>query len=175
VAVRPYYFHLRSPAGYNKLFPYRVLGPARPYQPFLFSLAKMDADNVRHILGLPEMDEQHSYLYSLFDAIEPTAKEQNSLKLKNLLDEIERYLLFHFDSEERLMRSYGFEGFAVHQSDHESGASRFLKFVDDFDNGSLNPAALRIFLTGWLMEHSMQSDELYAVFIKRARRELEIG
>jgi hemerythrin len=135
----------------------------------------MNDSSTRHILGLPEMDEQHRYLYSLFDAIESTAKEDNPVKFKKLLEEIERYLLFHFDCEERLMRSYGFQGFAVHQSDHESGASRFLKFVDDFESGTLNPAALRIFLTGWLMEHSSVSDGQYAVFVKQARKDLGIG
>jgi len=36
--------------------------------------------------------------------------------MKTLLAEIEGYLLFHFDSEEHLMRHYGYPRFAEHQS-----------------------------------------------------------
>ena len=112
------------------------------------------------MLGLPEMDTQHEYLYSLFDKIEPVAAETDKMSMMNLLKEIERYLLYHFECEEKLMRMYGYSGFGVHQGDHEQAGNRFLTFLEDFEKEQLNPAALRIFLTGWLMEHSRQSTGL---------------
>jgi hemerythrin len=131
----------------------------------------MDNENQRHILGIPEMDEQHRYLYGLFDMLENNVEVRDREKTNRLLPEIERYVLFHFASEELLMRSYNFPGFAVHQSDHENAGNRFVRFLDDFEAGTLNPAALRIFLTGWLMEHSMTSDAAYAAWIKKCRQE----
>lgn len=128
--------------------------------------------NDRHQLGLPEMDEQHRYLYSLFDRIEKTPAVKNYSAFRLLLAEIERYIQFHFTSEENLMRAYGFSGFAVHQSDHETAANRFVRFSDDFDSHQLNPNQLRIFLTGWLMEHSQQSDNLYAEWIASVRSQI---
>jgi len=44
-------------------------------------------------LGLPEMDAQHAYLYSLFDRIEPAGKTGDNDIMKILLLEIEGYLL----------------------------------------------------------------------------------
>ena len=119
----------------------------------------------RFILDLPEMETQHKYLYSLFDRLESGTTVQNQTGTKKLLEELERYILFHFSSEEFLMRTYQVPSFSVHQSDHEQAGSRFVQFLDDFDAGKLNPAALRIFLTGWLMEHSKSSDAAYVSHI----------
>jgi hemerythrin len=119
-------------------------------------------------IGLPEIDAQHAYLFSLFDKIESV----DAGKMKELLREIEGYLLFHFSSEEYLMRHYKFPGFAVHSSDHEAAGTRLVRFLDDFDAARLNPAALRIFLTGWLSEHSKISDSQYAEWIKNCREKI---
>jgi hemerythrin len=127
----------------------------------------------RHILGLPEMDEQHNYLYSLFDRIEQSPHVTNTTCTKALLEEIERYVLFHFASEEQLMRLYGFPGFATHQSDHESAGAKLVQFMDEFEAGRLNPGALRIFLTGWLMEHSRISDSEYGTWVIKKRDEVD--
>jgi hemerythrin-like metal-binding protein len=126
----------------------------------------------RHVLGLPEMDAQHDYLYSLFDEIESAPQVSDVPKARALLDEIERYIMFHFESEELLMRRYGFPGFAGHQSDHEAAGDRLAKFQIDFETGCLNPGALRIFLTGWLMEHSEISDSEYVAWVKIKRAEV---
>jgi hemerythrin len=123
----------------------------------------------RHILNLPDMDSQHEYLYSLFDRIEDSRDVTDHDRMAALLEELERYVNFHFTSEEHLMRLYGAPGFAVHQSDHESAAAKLVQFMDDFDAGRLNPAALRIFLTGWLMEHSATIDAEYAVWVLECR------
>jgi len=124
------------------------------------------------LLDFPEMDEQHRYLYRLFDSLEHTSQVINRADTKTLLGEIERYLMFHFSCEEHLMRQYAFDGFAVHQSDHESAETKFVQFLNDFEATRLNPAALRAFLIGWLEEHSRMSDTVYVAWIKKKRGEL---
>lgn len=123
----------------------------------------------RHRLDFPEMDAQHDYCYHLFDMIHPVADSGDAERFKALLHEIEMYLMFHFESEERLMKIYQAPGFAVHQTDHENAAHRLISFLDEFDNGTLDPARLRIFLTGWLMEHSAGSDREYVAWIRQYR------
>lgn len=126
----------------------------------------------RYILGFDEMDVQHKYLYSLFDQIDSSIKVTDEVRMKRILDEIELYLNFHFTCEEHLIRLYDAPGFAEHQSDHERVASRFIGYIDDFDAGQLNPASLRIFLTGWLMDHSELSDSIYVKHILNCRSRL---
>ncbi|MBD3345664.1 MAG: hypothetical protein GF401_11440 [Chitinivibrionales bacterium] len=123
----------------------------------------------RHILGIPEMDEQHRYLYSLFDRIETTGTVTDYERTKRLLEEIEAYLLFHFTSEEHFIRMYKIPGFTEHQADHEQAGERFVLFLEDFEKGKLNPLKLRNFLIWWLAEHSRISDEKYAEAVKKLR------
>jgi len=127
--------------------------------------------NERYTLELPEMEEQHRYLYWLFDHIEPMYREKPE-SMKKLLREIEHYLSFHFTSEEHFMRMYEFPQFAAHQTDHENAATKFIQFLDDFESGHFYPAKMRIFLTGWLMEHSSISDVQYVEWIKKRRAEI---
>lgn len=129
----------------------------------------MKDQNGRYILEFVEMDVQHDYLYRLFDSIEQSTEVTDASFMKMILKEIENYLNFHFTSEEHLMRTYEVPGFAEHQTDHENMASQFIRYLNDFDAGQLNPASLRIFLTGWLMEHSESIDSQYVKYIKEFR------
>lgn len=128
-------------------------------------------NHVNHpMLDFPEMDTQHDYLFFLYEKLlEFKDNQSNRSKLKNILDEIERYLLFHFTCEENLMRTYNYSGFAVHQGDHENSARKFISFLDDFEANRLNVFALYTFLRGWLEEHCIQSDTEYVKWINSKR------
>lgn len=128
----------------------------------------------RYQIGFPEMDAQHDYCYELFDAIEPVFTSGDAEKLRKLMHEIERYVMFHCECEEHLMRMYDTPGFAVHQSDHERMQQKLVQFLDDYETGNMQPAAMRIFLTGWLMEHSRISDSEYVQWIRVRRKERAI-
>lgn len=130
----------------------------------------MPPDTARHTLGIAEMDSQHAYLYGLFDRIEDSPEVTDRPAMSALLAEIESYLLFHFTSEEHFIRMYKAPGFATHQTDHEAAGNKVVQFLDDFEQKRLNPQRLRIFLTGWLMEHSSTIDEEYAVVVRARRR-----
>lgn len=128
--------------------------------------------NDRYTLELPEMETQHTYLYLIFDKLGEISPATPAEIIKKLLSEIERYVLFHFSSEEHLMRLYQFPNFAVHQTDHERVESKLLQYSDDFENNRLNPQAMRIFFVGWLMEHSSISDAEYVRWIIDQRAHL---
>jgi hemerythrin len=108
----------------------------------------------------------------LFDRIENSSKVTDKTATKKLLLEIEHYLLFHFASEEHLMRMYNFPTFTVHRSDHEQAGERFSIFIDDFEAEKLNPSNLKDFLFGWLTEHARTGDSEYVSWIKEYRSAL---
>jgi len=125
-----------------------------------------------YLLGLPEMDEQHSYLYCIFNRLEDAIGVTNRAGTKALMAEIERYVLFHFACEEQLMRHYGFSGFAMHQADHEKFEARLLQFLDDFEADRLSPAYTKAACSGWLDEHSRLNDSEYVLWVKKCRDEM---
>jgi hemerythrin-like metal-binding protein len=126
----------------------------------------MQEQRTKPILGIPEMDTQHDYLYLLFDKL---IVDLTNDEMATLLDEIAGYLDFHLTSEEHFIRHYKVPGFAAHKSDHELAAQSFLKYVDDFERGCLNPARLRNSMIGWLAEHSQSADMEYADFVRDLR------
>lgn len=126
----------------------------------------------RYHLGLPEMDAQHHYCYTLFDRIETVFASGDKERQRQLMREVERYVMFHCECEEHLMRIYETPGFAVHQSDHEQMQQKLLGYLEDYESGNLHSAAMRIFLTGWLMEHSRYSDSEYVAWIKEKREKI---
>jgi hemerythrin-like metal-binding protein len=132
----------------------------------------MNYKEERYTLDFPEMECQHEYLYSLFDKLEQFDNTTDKRIIRHHLDEMERYILFHFASEEQLMKLYKYPGFAVHQTEHEQFGNKLVQFLDDFDAGKLNIAALRIFATGWLMDHSKLGDSEYVVWIVKIRNEI---
>jgi hemerythrin len=119
-----------------------------------------------YILGLPEMDAQHSYLYELFGRLDLCA---NSARL---LAEIDRYLEFHFSSEEHLMRSYGFPGYAGHKADHERVADVFVSYCDNVAAETMTTGAVKAHLHNWLTEHGRSADAEYAAWIRERRIEI---
>lgn len=127
----------------------------------------MKNKTTRPILGIPEMDTQHDYLYTLFDRL---TTELSHNEMAALLDEISGYLDFHITSEEHLIRHYKVPEFSLHQADHELAAQSFLSHMDAFEHGDMNPARLHNAMTGWLNEHSEFTDMKYAEFIKKIRK-----
>jgi hemerythrin len=132
----------------------------------------MDEKIKRFKLGFDEMDVQHDYLYNLFECIEKTHILMDVFYTKRLLREIENYIMFHFECEERLMRMYGVLTFTVHKSDHEQFEQRVAAFIDDFEANRLDPKNLRMVLSEWLYEHSRVSDSEYVTFINRKREDI---
>lgn len=135
-------------------------------------MGEMRENEEQPVLGIPEMDAQHAYLYGLFNRLGEDGSVVDTEETAALLHELEGYIDFHFTSEEHLVRHYKAPGFAEHQTDHEQAAHEFIKYLSEFERGELNPFRLRVFLTGWLQEHSRSIDMKYAEHIREARRSL---
>jgi hemerythrin-like metal-binding protein len=119
-----------------------------------------------YILGLPEMDAQHSYLYGLFGQLDISANGPLLLK------EIDRYLEFHFSSEEHIMRAYGFPGYTVHAADHELAASVFVGYCDNALAGTMTLLTVKKHMHNWLTEHGRSADAQYVKWIQDKRKEI---
>jgi hemerythrin-like metal-binding protein len=129
-----------------------------------------NTEHTKPSLGIPEMDTQHDYLYLLFEQL---LKQHSRDDMSNLLDEIAGYLDFHITSEEHLIRLYKVPGLAAHRSDHELAAQTLLRYIDDFERGDFSPGRLYKAMTGWLYEHTLDSDMKYAEFIKPLRNKMQ--
>ena len=135
----------------------------------------MESTQQHYVLGLPDMDEQHNHLYQVFSLLEDAPRVIDTNRTRRILEEIERYILFHFASEELLMRRYGFPGFTEHEGDHGTIEGKLVEYLDSFEAGDLNPGRMRAFLSAWLDEHSRIADSVYAAWVIDKRRTIESG
>lgn len=116
--------------------------------------------NDSFLLGIPLVDEQHKILIALFDEVITISQEENnSEKILPLLNELQRYTHYHFDTEEALMHQENIQGIDFHIKQH----TLFKKKIADFmiANSYKNRVLLNqiiLFLRKWLVVHIRDTD-----------------
>jgi hemerythrin len=124
----------------------------------------------QYSVGLEELDAQHRYFVTLLERVEALAKTKQTHLFPPLLEELLRYARYHFATEEALMAAYAYDG-AVHRMKHGKMLTRIEAMLSE---ENFRPAALRIFVYNWLVDHIQLEDLLLANHV-RARRAASHG
>lgn len=128
--------------------------------------------NDSYLTGIDRIDAQHKVLVD-------TLNEANARLAVNvtrpLLEQITRdllsYALYHFETEESLMRDYGYaEGAAAdeaqHRQEHRAFSRQVVALRDGLRDGNLvTREALLSFLNDWLLNHIQHTDQSLATFL----------
>ncbi len=131
--------------------------------------------------GIEEVDEQHQYLVKLVNKYsELTVINDFSLdEVKQALDELAEYTVYHFQTEERLMKQVGIS--ATHYEEHCLAHKRFVQDVTEFadaivesESGDLSKQLLD-FLMQWLVYHILGSDQNMARQIGAIKNGVDSG
>ena len=115
--------------------------------------------------GIDVVDTQHHKLVDLINRLGAISAHQASTKeLGAILTELANYTVFHFDTEEQLMKQYGIDG--AHQDIHFKThkhftaqvmvAAKILMGSTDVSGQLVTP--LLKYLTNWLVQHILGSD-----------------
>lgn len=116
--------------------------------------------------GAHQIDLQHQELITLINELEDAhAAGREAAALDEALPKLTAYVLFHFGTEESLMKRSGIasDHFALHKQQHGDFAARIAALRARPDAAAALPALLD-YLKSWLMEHIMRSDrELVAI------------
>jgi hemerythrin len=130
-------------------------------------MAQLFTWNPSYETGIREIDAQHrklvEILNSLYDAM---SKGQANKVLGPLLDELVKYTVVHFATEERLFKHYGYPDAVAHKKEHDDLTAQAKKLQADFNAGRVS-LSLQVgaFLKDWLSHHILQSDKKYAPFL----------
>jgi hemerythrin len=126
--------------------------------------------------GIAEIDQQHRILVDTL--IEATAELTGGAS-GPLFDRITRdllaYAIYHFNTEEQLMREYGYADAApeeakMHLVEHRRFSQRVVALRAGAQEGSRDtPDALLTFLKDWLTNHILTIDKRLGQFICSAR------
>lgn len=123
--------------------------------------------------GLAEVDEQHRRLVELLNTLGGHVDGGDLAQVDRLLAELANYTVYHFESEEKLMRACGLD--ARHVESHCATHERFVAQVKTWMAsrevaGQLSVGELLEYLANWLVFHILGEDQAMGrqVFAVRA-------
>lgn len=122
--------------------------------------------------GLPEIDGQHQRIFALIQRVHEVDERNDRAGILEVLVELERFTLSHFDSEERLMVEYQYLDAAKHTAEHAT----LLRELQSYrGNAVFSARQLYAVLCNWLMSHSMMADRPLALHVMRLRARAREG
>jgi methyl-accepting chemotaxis protein len=129
-------------------------------------LIKWD-DSIR--VGIDTIDRQHHRLVDMVNGLYNAMRKRAAKTVVGpILEELARYTVEHFQTEEKLMEAAGYAELERHRQAHERLVEKVLDFKGRFDKGSATLTLdLMSFLSDWLVNHIKGVDRKYVADIKR--------
>src|SRR6056297_4168942 len=84
-------------------------------------------------LNIPVIDKQHKKFFEIFEKVSKDYENKTAEELDALIGELEQYLEFHFEEEEKLMWKSGYEWYETHKKKHAFFINRIEEMRNEFD------------------------------------------
>ncbi|HWI81989.1 bacteriohemerythrin [Ramlibacter sp.] len=123
--------------------------------------------DAKYTLNIAEIDAQHQRLFALFNELYDAMQQGRGNDIVGqVLADVVDYTGYHFATEERLLRQYGYPEAASHHVEHASLSEQAngLRKKLDGSQGEVALATLK-FLCDWLNRHILGSDKKFAPFL----------
>lgn len=132
--------------------------------------------NDSFVTGVAEIDDQHRILVNTLNEANAKLAVDSSVEfLEQITRDLLSYALYHFETEEELMKEFGYEGdhaddADAHLKQHRSFSSKVVAVRDGIKAGTLiSREDLLAFLNGWLVNHILNTDKKLGAFIVAKR------
>jgi len=142
----------------------KSLNPIDPFK----ELMLMDWKD-EYSVEVNEIDEQHKKIFLLINDLYNAIQEMNTKeKLKEILENLIDYAIYHFNTEEKYFDKFKFELTSEHKQEH----NQFKKKISDM-NEKINNNEIQIsfelidFLEDWIIDHVTDSDQKYKNCLKK--------
>ena len=128
------------------------------------------------ITGVDEIDDQHRNLVNLTnEAARVFAGSPPPNQVRQLMQELLSYAIYHFRTEEGLMQQYGYreadqEAAESHVRRHRDFAAKVVSVQEALQRREfVDSAALVEYLADWIAHHILGTDQELAAFVLRRR------
>jgi hemerythrin len=123
--------------------------------------------NSRYAVHIEEVDRQHQKLIELINTLyDAMSVGKGKDVLGQVLSELVEYTTYHFDTEDRLFREYGYPDHEQHKKEHEVLTAKTKTLKQAFDTGNKKLSIdVMLFLSSWLNDHILEEDKKYAPFL----------
>ncbi|MCX8021706.1 MAG: bacteriohemerythrin [Syntrophorhabdaceae bacterium] len=117
--------------------------------------------------NVKKCDDQHKKLFDIVNNLYDGMKSgQGRTVMGNVLNELIDYTVYHFKTEEDLMKKYSYPGLLLHIKEHENLMKKAGELKQRFDRGeSVISVEVMEFLKEWLTKHTSGSDKKYGQFL----------
>ncbi|MDD2759616.1 MAG: bacteriohemerythrin [Methylomonas sp.] len=118
-------------------------------------------------VGHTDVDREHQLFLDLIRNVSEALDRQEPKDwCLRLLREVEKYVDFHFFSEENLMLKSGYPEYLEHQKKHAEFLVSLSERVQAYASDRINLEAVVVFLFDWFVMHSAQMDKKLGKFLK---------
>ena len=114
-------------------------------------------------VGNAEIDEEHKTLFALINKLDDLRmSEMGRRELRDVADELAKYVHVHFTHEESLFTAKGYPGAAGHIEEHRAFVGKVAEFHARIIGGDPKIAGeMANYLRTWLSRHIAMSDRKY--------------
>jgi len=118
--------------------------------------------NDSFLLNIDVIDNQHKKFFELFDLILALNKSKDAVKLSSVINELQDYAQYHFETEETLMQNADSENFELHIIQHHFFINKIKEFTiaQNYNNPVLTTQIV-VFMRKWLLMHITETDKRY--------------
>ena len=121
-------------------------------------------------IGIEEIDAQHRrFLKLMSETYELRDKSIENERVGKLLDELVRYSIFHFHSEELLMKTYAYPKYTEQKTQHDKIIKELKMKVDEIKANKGDIIKLLYFLTKWYVDHDDHYDKEFGEYVNKVR------
>lgn len=119
--------------------------------------------------GVMSIDNDHRRLVSMIGNLYSAISEGEGKNVIGVIvNGLSEYAIVHFNREEMLMKSIGFEGFEKHKESHQTFAHKVNSFQQMLASGQQNISVEVVaFLRDWLINHIQNIDMLFVDEFKK--------
>ncbi|WLE97287.1 MAG: bacteriohemerythrin [Candidatus Electrothrix communis] len=121
--------------------------------------------------GVNEIDSQHKHFLEIIENVARINTGASTCSVTaRLLDEVLDYAQVHFQSEEQLMKQYGYPKLASHKKEHEVLTRELHRQVGLLKESNGSSAKMLYFLLQWFLKHTLYTDQEIGRYIQEQRR-----
>jgi hemerythrin-like metal-binding protein len=118
-------------------------------------------------VGIESIDKQHMKLVDMINEFYESIRSKSTEEvLSDLIKHMREYVVFHFNSEEELLKLNRYPDYLDHKIEHEMFVNKVEDFEKRFNSGQLILSfEITNFLKSWLKNHIQGTDKKYSDFL----------
>ncbi len=123
----------------------------------------------RYSVSVKSIDQDHQKLFDLLNQLfEAMTKGQGKNIIGSIVQELERYTIYHFNREETFFRTTGYSKANEHIAEHSFFKQKVAEFKQNINksDSTITPDVLT-FLRDWLVNHILKIDKAYEAHFKK--------